>query len=308
MDTPAFISQLRHSSRALVRELDLLKGVFQDTGYTYSQCHALFELQQHKMMAAGELAAALRLDKSTTSRLLKSLQAKGLVKSETNAIDQRQKFFALTAAGREATRCNNALADEQVQQALQLLDETERQAALQGLSLYAKALRQSRLQREYTLRPIQAGDNEKVARIIRQVMTEFGTVGEGYSIMDPEVDEMFDAYNNPRSAFFVIERQGEVLGCGGISPLVGGDEQTCELKKMYFLPELRGMGWGKRLAIRCLDKARELGYRRCYLETVERMWQANKLYRCLGFQRLDSPLGSTGHSGCEAYYALRLGR
>ncbi|MCB9293557.1 MAG: MarR family transcriptional regulator [Lewinellaceae bacterium] len=306
MNTPTFISQLRQSSRTLVRELDLLKGVFQDTGYTYSQCHALFELDRHGMMAAGELAEALRLDKSTTSRLLKSLVEKGLVKSEINGMDQRQKFFTLTPAGQEATRCNNALAEAQVEQALQLLDETEREAALQGLSLYAKALYQSRLQHDYTLRPVQPGDNKKVARIIRQVMTEFGTVGEGYSIMDPEVDGMYEAYRNPRSAFFVIERQGEVLGCGGIGPLAGGDEQTCELKKMYFLPELRGMGWGKRLALHCLGKARELGYRLCYLETVERMWQANKLYQRLGFKRLDAPLGSTGHSGCEAFYALPL--
>lgn len=159
---------------------------------------------------------------------------------------------------------------------------------------------------KHTLRPIQPGDNQAVARIIRQVMAEFGAVGEGYSIMDPEVDRMYEAYHNNRSAFYVIEQQGEVLGCGGIGPLVGGATDTCELKKMYFLPALRGKGWGKRLAIHCLDSARQLGYRRCYLETVERMSQANKLYQRLGFQKLDSALGSTGHSACETYYAIEL--
>ena len=159
---------------------------------------------------------------------------------------------------------------------------------------------------KHTLRPIQPGDNQAVARIIRQVMAEFGAVGDGYSIMDPEVGQMYEAYHNNRSAFFVIERQGEVLGCGGIGPLIGGATDTCELKKMYFLPTLRGKGWGKRLAIHCLDSARQLGYRRCYLETVERMTQANKLYQRLGFQKLDSALGSTGHSACETYYAIEL--
>lgn len=309
MDTQldGLIPELRLHTRALVRELDVIKGVFQDTGYTYSQCHALFELQQHKMLSAGELADFLQLDKSTTSRLLKGLREKGLVKSQANAQDYRQKFFTLTPSGQEATRCNNRLADEQVAAALSLLEEPERQAILLGLQSYAKALRQSRLQKQYKLRPIQAGDNGKVARIVRQVMTEYGATGEGYSIMDPEVDQMYEAYNNSRSAFFVIERQGEILGCGGIGPLTGGGGQTCELKKMYFLPELRGLGFGKRLARLCLDKARELGYRRCYLETVERMWQANHLYRRLGFQRLESALGCTGHSACEAFYALELG-
>ncbi|MCB0567274.1 MAG: GNAT family N-acetyltransferase [Phaeodactylibacter sp.] len=161
-------------------------------------------------------------------------------------------------------------------------------------------------QREYVLRPIQPGDNESVARIIRQVMAEFGAVGEGYSIMDPEVDAMYEAYNNRRSNFFVVERKGEILGCGGIGPLAEGDKDTCELKKMYFLPELRGLGWGKRLANHCLDNARQLGYRRCYLETVGRMHRANQLYLHLGFQQLDKALGHTGHSSCETYYALEL--
>lgn len=159
---------------------------------------------------------------------------------------------------------------------------------------------------EYAMRPIQPGDNEQVARIIRRVMAEFGAVGEGYSIMDAEVDAMYEAYHNHRSAFFVIERQADVLGCGGIAPLAGGDEDTCELKKMYFLPELRGQGWGKRLSLHCLDEARKLGYRLCYLETVARMQQANQLYQRLGFQKLDKALGHTGHSSCETYYALEL--
>ena len=309
MSTPIdnLVPRLRQQARVLVRELDVIKGIFQDTGYTYSQCHALFELQQHQLLSSGELASILQLDKSTTSRLLKSLSAQGLVKSETNGLDHRQKLFALTPAGQEATRCNNNLADRQVREALQLLKEEERQAVFQGLQLYAKALRQSRLQREYTLRPIRLSDNERVARIIRLVMTEFGASGQGYSIMDPEVDHMYEAYNNGRSAFFVIERQGEALGCGGIAPLAGGKADTFELKEMYFLPELRGMGWGKRLASHCLEHARQLGYRQCYLETVDRMWQANRLYRQLGFERLENPLGCTGHSACEAYYALSLG-
>ncbi len=137
-------------------------------------------------------------------------------------------------------------------------------------------------------------------------MTEYGTVGEGYSIMDPEVDQMYEAYQGAGAAFFVIERSGNIYGCGGIGPLSGSDESICELKKMYFLPELRGMGWGKRLARHCLNTARQLGYQKCYLETVERMWQANRLYQRLGFQRLSQPVGHTGHSGCEAYYAIEL--
>jgi putative acetyltransferase len=46
----------------------------------------------------------------------------------------------------------------------------------------------------FVLRTIRPGDNPQVAGIIRSVMTEFGAVGPGFSIMDPEVDHMYEAY------------------------------------------------------------------------------------------------------------------
>ena len=124
--------------------------------------------------------------------------------------------------------------------------------------------------------------------------------------MDPEVDDMYTAYDHPKSAFFVVEEEGEVKGVGGIGPLAGGDPDTCELKKMYFLPELRGKGQGKALMEICLSRAKDLGYRQCYLETVERMVAANGLYQKYGFQPLDHHLGGTGHNGCDSFYIKTL--
>ena len=157
-----------------------------------------------------------------------------------------------------------------------------------------------------TLRPIQPGDNERVAQVIRQVMTEFSCVGPGFSIEDPEVDQMYEAYQGDQAAFFVIEYQGQVFGCGGFGPLVGGDGSTCELKKMYFLAELRGRGMGKKLLNHCIETAAQKGYQRMYLETVNRMISANALYRLRGFQQLPGAEGATGHSSCDTFYALTL--
>ncbi|MCF8247381.1 MAG: GNAT family N-acetyltransferase [Saprospiraceae bacterium] len=160
----------------------------------------------------------------------------------------------------------------------------------------------------FILRPIQPADNQQVARIIRTVMTEFGAVGEGYSILDPEVDSMCEAYSGLRSVFFVVAKNdsGEVLGCGGIGPLTGSDEDVCELKKMYFYPALRGLGFGKKMVSLCLEKARALGYRRCYLETCARMEQANQLYQKMGFEKICGPMGATGHCSCDAWYVREV--
>ncbi len=159
---------------------------------------------------------------------------------------------------------------------------------------------------EMAIRPIEARDDAAVAAIIRAVMPEFGAVGCGFAINDPEVDWMSRAYAQPRSAYFVVEHDGMVLGGGGVAPLAGGDADTCELRKMYFLPQARGRGVGAAMMGRCLDAARGFGFHRCYLETLDGMDAAMKLYERSGFRRIDAPLGDTGHGGCNTFYAREL--
>lgn len=156
------------------------------------------------------------------------------------------------------------------------------------------------------IRPIEPRDEAAMASIIRTVMTEFGAVGEGYSINDAEVDEMYAAYSGPGAAYWVVERDGRVLGGAGFGPLAGGDAVTCELKKMYLVGEARGLGLGRRLIELCLDGARRAGYARCYLETLEHMAAARRLYEGYGFERLGGPLGATGHTSCNGWYLLEL--
>ena len=159
---------------------------------------------------------------------------------------------------------------------------------------------------DFLLRPIQPADDAAIARIIRTVMPEFGACGSGFAIGDPEVDWMSRAYAEPRSAYFVVEVAGEVVGGGGVAPLAGGDGDTCELRKMYFLPQARGLGAGSALMEKCLEAARGFGFRRCYLETLTGMDAAMRLYERSGFRRICSPMGATGHGGCDIWYVRDL--
>ncbi len=156
------------------------------------------------------------------------------------------------------------------------------------------------------IRHIRPSDNEAMALVIRKVMTEYGAIGEGYSINDPEVDHLYQQYQGDGHAFFVIESDGQVIGGAGIAPLLGGEPGVCELRKMYLLPEGRGKGWGRQLLQKCLDAARKLGFSICYLETVNRMDRAQRLYLAAGFQPLEGPLGSTGHNSCDAWYIINI--
>lgn len=159
---------------------------------------------------------------------------------------------------------------------------------------------------DYLIRPITAADDVAVGCVIRTVMPEFAADGPGFALHDAEVEHMAAAYAQPRSAYFVLESDGRVLGGGGIAPLQQGAADVCELRKMYFMPPMRGFGAGTAMIERCLDAARGFGFRRCYLETLTGMDAAQALYRRSGFIPLESPMGGTGHFSCNCFFILEL--
>jgi len=159
---------------------------------------------------------------------------------------------------------------------------------------------------EPRIRRIQMTDESIMASVIRTVMPEFGADGPGFALHDPEVGHMFRAYDRPLAAYFVLEQDGRILGGAGVAPLDGAEPGICELRKMYFLPEARGRGLGERMIRACLDRARELGYRACYLETLTGMDAAQRLYARVGFRPICGPLGTTGHHGCDKWFILNL--
>jgi putative acetyltransferase len=154
--------------------------------------------------------------------------------------------------------------------------------------------------------PIAPEHDAAIGKIIRATLAEFGAVGQGYSAADAEVDHMSEAYGGPGHCYDVVLLHGAVVGGGGIAPLDHGPADHCELRKMYFLPAARGLGAGRRLLTRCLDHARSMGYRYCYLETLAGMTTAQRLYTSVGFTRLPGPLGNTGHFNCDTFFGLEL--
>ncbi|MBD2814840.1 GNAT family N-acetyltransferase [Xenorhabdus sp. Flor] len=152
----------------------------------------------------------------------------------------------------------------------------------------------------YIIRPITQQDNADIAAVIREVSAEHGlTADRGFAVADPILDTLYEVYSQPRSAYWVVEMEGKIVGGGGIAPLAGGDNDTCELQKMYLSSELRGKGVAKQIVKQTLEFGTEQGFTRCYLETTANLKAAIALYEKLGFRYLDEPLGNTGHSDCE---------
>lgn len=151
------------------------------------------------------------------------------------------------------------------------------------------------------IREIQQKDNKAIANVIRTVFISDDYPKTGTAFEDPQLNQMFETYQQPNSIYFVVESGNQIVGGAGVSPLQNSEASICELQKMYFLEEARGKGLGFQMIQKCLEKAKEFGYQKCYLETLPEMKNAQKLYQKVGFQYIDSPLGETGHSSCPVW-------
>ncbi|MFT5251249.1 MAG: putative acetyltransferase [Flavobacteriales bacterium] len=158
----------------------------------------------------------------------------------------------------------------------------------------------------WKIRKIEKKDNEAVAQLIRAVFDEFNIPKVGTAYEDAYLDLMYEEYNKATSAYFVVECNGKVVGSAGVAPLENEAASICELQKMYFLPETRGLGIGSAMMAKCLETAKDFGFKQCYLETMPFMLDAQKLYRKVGFENIDAPMGSTGHTSCPIWMLKNL--
>lgn len=158
----------------------------------------------------------------------------------------------------------------------------------------------------YHIQPISQKDNSKIAEVIRTVLIEHDVPKVGTAYADSSLDSMYETYHQEKSCYWVIISDDKVYGGAGIAPLENGPEGVCELQKMYFLDEVRGKGLGAAMMKTCLKFAKEQGFKKCYLETMPNMNEAQKLYQKFGFEYLEAPMGCTGHTSCPVWLLLDL--
>jgi putative acetyltransferase len=134
------------------------------------------------------------------------------------------------------------------------------------------------------IRPATNHDIERIKALVFAALHEHGLKPDPEHT-DADLDDIEGNYLRPGGVFEVIEDEaGNLLGTVGLYRM---DDETCELRKMYFAPRLRGRGMGLRTLERTVQTARSMGFRRMTLETSSVLEKAIKLYTRFGFKPYD---------------------
>lgn len=159
---------------------------------------------------------------------------------------------------------------------------------------------------DHIIRTISPADNNALAKIIRDTLTEFKANKPGTVYYDETTDHLYEVFKTKNSIYFVAEYENEIVGGAGIYPTANLPSGTCELVKLYLSAETRGKGIGKILMEKCITAAKELGYKKIYLETMPELTIAIPMYEKMGFTYLPGPQGNSGHTGCDVWMIREL--
>lgn len=119
---------------------------------------------------------------------------------------------------------------------------------------------------------------------------------------DKELANLPGDYAPPEGRLLLAEYEGQLAACVALHRL---EADVCEMKRLYLRPQFRGKGLGRILADRIIAEARQIGYRRMRLDTVEPvMKDAVAMYRKLGFKEIE-PYRSNPNAG-TLYMELEL--
>lgn len=142
-------------------------------------------------------------------------------------------------------------------------------------------------------------DCENVKYLIFTVLKEYGLVPDPEST-DKDLEDIEAEYINNNGYFGVVEQGDRIIATVGVRRM---SASTCEIRKMYCLPECRGKGLGRQLLQHAISMAKQRGYSRAVLETASPLKEAIALYKKFGFK----PYSPTHIAArCDQAYELDL--
>lgn len=281
--TPAHVEAVRRFSRFYTREIGLLEEGFLHTPFSLPEGRVLYELGHCSGVSATELGATLSLDAGYLSRLLRTLQRKGVVHRTRSEEDRRRSVLSLTDKGREAFRVLDEASRSEIRALLDPLAGPERDRLVEALGTVRKILGDEPAGGvPYVLRPPASGDFGWVVQRHGSLYAEEYGWNESFEALVAEIMARFVRnFDAKRERCWIAEREGVNVGCVFT---VAKSKTVAQLRCLLVDPSARGLGIGARLVQECIRFARERGYRKMTLWTNDVLVSARRIYQAEGFR------------------------
>jgi DNA-binding MarR family transcriptional regulator/GNAT superfamily N-acetyltransferase len=221
------------------------------------------------------LRARLGLDSGYLSRLLRSLEAGGLVKVATSDVDRRVRVARLTAAGRHERTTLDERSDKLAQSLLAPLSSQQRERLV-------AAMRE--VERLLIAASVELGPVDPEHADAKYCLAEYAAELNRRSTrgFDPSVGAtaLPHEVRPPAGQFFVAYLRREPIGCGAVKHHA---DAPAEIKRMWIAPQARGFGIGRRLLETLEACAVANGAEVGHIETSAVLTEALALYRSAGW-------------------------
>ena len=268
------VEQFRSFSRTVTQRVGALNDRFMERNRPLAQSRMLWEIGLEGCEIR-LLRSRLGLDSGHASRLLRSLEAEGLVVVEPSVSDRRVRMAGLTARGRHERAMLDERSDTHASTILAALDPARREQLVGAMRTVERLLTAAAVE----IRVVDPAGRDAL-RCLSAYYAELNRRSDkGY---DPNAGISAEPHelSPPAGAFFVAYLHGEAIGCGGVKH---HDGAPAEIKRMWVAESARGLGVGRRM-LACLEAcARDNGAATAHIETNGTLVEAISLYLSAGY-------------------------
>lgn len=268
------VQQVRRFNRLVTQRAGALDDHFLGRDRPLGESRVLYEIGTNGADLR-DVRARLGLDSGYLSRIVQSLESKGLVRLQTAADDERVRRAELTRAGRAELREMNRRSDEAAEAILAPLTEAQRERLVAAMTEVHRLLQAAGVVIE---RVDPASDSARwcVAQYYAELASRFEDGFDPASSIPADDAEL----RPPRGAFLMATVDGEPVACGAVKKVSAG---VGWIKRMWVARTARGLGLGRQMLAALEREARRLGLTIVQLETNRSLVEAIQLYRSAGY-------------------------
>jgi DNA-binding MarR family transcriptional regulator/GNAT superfamily N-acetyltransferase len=289
------VEQVRRFNRAVTQRVGALSDHYLSRSRPLSACRVLWEIGVEGAEVRA-LRAQLDIDSGQLSRVLRLLEADGLIEVRPSPADARIRLARLTPAGLRERGVLDDRSDELARSILAPLEPAQREQLVTAMRSVERLITVSLVQTRLV-----DPEHPDARRCLRAYYAELSRRSD--RPFDPRSGSTAEPHEvrAPAGAFVVAYLNGEPIGCGAVKHLAGGPS---DIKRMWVAESARGLGIGRRL-LRELERiALESGAGTARLETNAALVEAIALYRSAGYAEVP-PFNDEPYA--EHWFAKPLG-